>query len=196
MVLSSFVHKFLSHLNMSKLAKKLIPIPQGVTMEKNVDALQIKGPKGALSLSLLPYIEVSIEENGIRVSFTTDEKQARANCGTMWALIRNAFEGVSKGFEKKLEIEGVGYRVSMEGKALVLNIGYSHPVRFESPEGVEIKTEKNVMRVSGIDKGLVGRVAAQIRAMKKPEPYKGKGIRYQGEIIRRKAGKRVAGTTT
>jgi len=185
MVLSSFVHKFLSHLNMSKLAKKLIPIPQGVTMEKNVDALQIKGPKGALSLSLLPYIEVSIEENGIRVSFTTDEKQARANCGTMWALIRNAFE-----------IEGVGYRVSMEGKALVLNIGYSHPVRFESPEGVEIKTEKNVMRVSGIDKGLVGRVAAQIRAMKKPEPYKGKGIRYQGEIIRRKAGKRVAGTTT
>lgn len=181
---------------MSKLAKKLIPIPQGVSIEKNGDLVQIKGPKGALSLNVLPYTELTVESDGAKVSFSGKDKQSRANCGTMWALLKNAIEGVVNGYEKSLEIEGVGFRASTEGKTLVLNIGYSHPVKFESPQGVEINIDKNVIRVSGINKELVGRVAAKIRALKKPEPYKGKGIRYRGEIIRRKAGKKVTGTAT
>jgi len=180
---------------MSKLAKKLISTPQGVTVEKKTDTVEVKGPKGILIVNILPYTEIEIESGGTKVSFSGEEKQARANCGTMWALIKNAVEGVTKGYEKNLEIEGVGFRAAMEGKTLSLNIGFSHPVKFESPQGIEIKTEKNVIHVSGIDKELVGRVAAEIRAFKKPEPYKGKGIKYQGEIIRRKAGKKVAGTT-
>lgn len=181
---------------MSKLAKKLIPIPQGVSIEKNGDSVQIKGPRGVLSLNLLPHTGFTVENDGVKISFSGNDKQSRANCGTMWALLKNAVDGVANGYEKNLEIEGVGFRASTEGKTLVLNIGYSHPVKFEPPQGIEIKTDKNVIRVSGIDKDLVGRTAAQIRALKKPEPYKGKGIRYQGEVIRRKAGKKVAGTTT
>lgn len=180
---------------MSKLAKKLIPIPQGVTVENRGETIEIKGPKGALTLNILPQTKVAVENGSIRVSYSEERKQARANCGTMWALLRNAIEGASKGFQKNLEIEGIGYSASMEGKTLVLKVGYSHPVRFEPPREVAIKVEKNVIQVSGIDKEAVGRTAASIRAIKKPEPYKGKGIRYQGEVIRRKAGKKVAGAT-
>jgi large subunit ribosomal protein L6 len=180
---------------MSKLAKKSILIPPGTTVERNGEIVEVKGPRGSLSLKMLPWIDLDIENGSIRVSCAEKKKQARANCGTMWALLRNALEGVSKGFQKNLEIEGVGYRVAMEGKTLVLNVGYSHPVRFDPPDGVVIKVEKNFIQVSGIDKEAVGQAAAMIRAIKKPEPYKGKGIRYQGEVIRRKAGKKVAGTT-
>ena len=121
-----------------------------------------------------------------------DFKQARANCGTMWSLIRNAVQGVASGFSRSLEIEGVGYRAVLEGKELVLYLGYTQPVRLAPPVGVVIEVEKNTIKISGVDKELVNRTAAKIRAFRKPEPYKGKGIRYQGEVVRRKAGKKAA----
>ncbi|MBI4119526.1 MAG: 50S ribosomal protein L6 [Parcubacteria group bacterium] len=180
---------------MSKLAKKPIAIPEGVAVDKKEDVVEVKGPKGGITLRRLPFTDIALEDKGARVLCSGSEKQVKANCGTMWALLRNALVGVSQGFQKSLEIEGVGYRAALEGKTLVLNVGFSHPVRFSPPEGIEVKVDKNVINISGIDKDLVGRAAAQIRAIKKPEPYKGKGIRYQGEVIRRKAGKKVAGTT-
>ncbi len=177
---------------MSRLAKKTIPVPQGVTLEEKEGKIIVKGPKATLELTHLPGIKVKVENSEIKVEGPTEEKQDAANLGTMWALIRNAVLGVTEGFTKKLELEGVGFKAVAEGKSIVLNLGFSHPIRFTPPESIVISVEKNTITVSGPDKNLVGKAAAEIRAMKKPEPYKGKGIHYQGEVIRRKVGKKAA----
>lgn len=181
---------------MSKLAQKAIKIPNGTTVTVSDKTISIKGGKGILQIKELPSTVVSIENNAVSVSTTGKNKQSRSNLGTMWSLINNAIIGVTDGFSKVLEVEGVGFRVALEGNKLILNVGFSHSVEVKLPDGIETKVEKNTIHVSGIDKILVGQIAANIRAVKKPEPYKGKGIRYRGEIIRRKAGKKVVGTTT
>ncbi len=177
---------------MSRLARKQIAIPQGVTVSQMDDTLTVKGPKGEERLPLLPFVRVAIAADGIKVEKEGNHTQSRANMGTMWSLTRNAIEGITSGFSKVLEIEGVGYRAAVEGSTLVVSLGYVHPVRFPIPPGIQIAVEKNVVTVSGTSKDLVGRVASQIRALKKPEPYKGKGIRYRGEVVRRKVGKKAA----
>lgn len=168
---------------MSRLIKKSIVVPEGVSASVASGAFTVKGPKGELSVPLRGG-ELSVADGKIS-----------AGSGTLWALARNAVAGVTEGFVKNLEIEGVGYRAVLEGKELVLHLGYALPVRMKLPEGISVAVEKNMVKVSGIDKDLVGRAAAEIRAMKKPEPYKGKGIRYQGEVIRRKAGKKAASSS-
>jgi len=153
------------------------------------EKIVIKGTQGELQVRIPHGVEVSLENNAVKIKSSGSSSSV---VGTTWSLIRNAIEGVSKGYVKVLEIEGVGYRANVEGDKLVLSLGYVNPVRFPIPKGITIKTEKSVVTISGIDKDLVGRTAAEIRSLKKPEPYKGKGIRYQGEVIRRKAGKKAA----
>lgn len=157
----------------------------------------IKGPKGELSFELPPEVKAEILAEGEKkINILLSDKKspnARKVWGTNRAIISNAIEGVTKGFEKKLEIEGIGFRAGVEADNLVLNIGYSHPVKLKIPEGIKVSVEKNIIIIFGIDKNLVGQFAANIRKEKKPEPYKGKGIRYQGEIIRRKLGKKAVG---
>ncbi|MBI4086316.1 MAG: 50S ribosomal protein L6 [Candidatus Liptonbacteria bacterium] len=177
---------------MSRLAKKPIRLQESVTVKEESGMLLIKGPKGELGVRVLPFLSFGIKDGSVDVSPVNQIRQSRANAGTMWSLIKNAAEGVAAGFSKTLEIEGIGYRASVEGNALILALGYVQPVRVEIPEGIAIKTEKNMIHISGIDKRLVGETAARIRRLKKPEPYKGKGIRYQGEVVRRKAGKKAA----
>ncbi len=177
---------------MSRLAKKQIQLPEAVTVEEKSGMLLVKGPKGELRVRILPFLSLGIEDGSVGVSAVNQIRQSRANAGTMWSLIKNAAEGVATGFSKTLEIEGIGYRASVEGNTLILLLGYVQPVRVEIPEGITLKTEKNMIHISGIDKRLVGETAARIRQLKKPEPYKGKGIRYQGEVVRRKAGKKAA----
>lgn len=176
---------------MSRLAKKPISIDPGLSVVKDGGFLQFKGPKGELRVRILPMVDVEINENSISVTTQKSLKQARSNLGTLASLIRNSLEGVKSGFSKVLEIEGVGFRATMEGKTLVLSLGFVNPIRFDTPEGITIEVEKNQIRISGIDKEKVGQAAAEIRAFKKPEPYKGKGIRYQDEVIRRKSGKKA-----
>ncbi|OGY64679.1 MAG: 50S ribosomal protein L6, partial [Candidatus Harrisonbacteria bacterium RIFCSPHIGHO2_02_FULL_40_20] len=144
---------------------------------------------------LLEYINLEINGNQAIFKPSSMHKQARANWGTMTSLFKNALQGATEGFFKILEIEGVGYRASMEGNTLILSVGFTRPVKYTAPENIKIIVDKNGIKISGIDRQLVGQVAAQIRKIKKPEPYKGKGIHYQGEVIRRKAGKKVAGAT-
>lgn len=188
---------------MSRLIKKSIAIPEGVTATATVEVLAVKGAKGELQVVIPAGIAAAIEGKEIWIKNAEGATgapdvivpEAAALLGTTWALTRNAIEGVSQGFLKVLEIEGVGYRAAIEGKDLVLHLGYALPVRMPVLEGVAIVVEKNMIKVSGIDKELVGRAAAEIRALKKPEPYKGKGIHYQGEVIRRKVGKK-AGTAS
>ncbi len=151
--------------------------------------LVFKGPKGEKRLSINPEVKVKIEGEEIWVSPVGN---MTAHVGTAWSLIRNSIEGVSSGFSKILDIEGVGYKAALEGKDLSLSLGYAHPVRVKIPEGIVLVIEKNVtIKISGSDKDLVGLIAANIRALKKPEPYKGKGIRYRGEVVRRKVGKKA-----
>ncbi len=178
---------------MSRLAKKSIAVPQGVTVKHDGQVLRVKGAKGELAVRTVG-VEVKVEEGKVWVS---EDKKGEATplTGTIWSLVKNAIQGVAEGFLKILEIEGVGYRAVLEGKELVLFLGYAQPVRMKMPEGVAVKIEKNAIEISGIDKDLVGRVAANIRALKKPEPYKGKGIHYRGEVIRRKVGKKAGATT-
>ncbi len=176
---------------MSRLIKKPIAIPQGVTVTQGDAVLAVKGPKGELSVKLPSHVTVKIDGQTLWVEKSGEGEKAML--GTIWALTKNALQGVTEGFTKVLEIEGVGYRAAVEGKDLTLHLGYALPVKFPVEDGATVAVEKNVIKVSGIDKELVGRVAAEIRALKKPEPYKGKGIHYQGEVIRRKAGKK-AGT--
>lgn len=182
---------------MSRLAKKPIPIEPGVTASLAGDVLFLKGPKGEKSLKVLPFVEIKIQDGQIQVQSKTSQtlKQARANLGTMWSLIRNAVIGVSHEFTKILEIEGIGYRANLEGQALVLSLGFVNLVRYLPPDGISITVKKNTITISGIDKEQVGQAAAKIRSFKKPEPYKGKGIRYQGEVIRRKAGKKAVASS-
>jgi large subunit ribosomal protein L6 len=179
---------------MSRLIKKSIPLPEGVTLVMSGDFLMVKGPKGELKISIPAGVSVTTEGQEVWVKGGEGEAMG-PEFGTVWALVRNAIEGVRDGFKKILEIEGVGYRAALEGKELVLHLGYALPVRVPVLEGVALSVEKNTITVTGIDKELVGRAAAEIRALKKPEPYKGKGIHYQGEVIRRKVGKK-AGTTS
>lgn len=174
---------------MSRIGKLPIEIKQGVTVTVEGSKVIVSGPKGELSHTLNPEIKVAVEDNTVFVSKNVETKEAAGLHGLTRTLISNMVKGVSEGFEKRLEYHGVGYRANMEGKTLVMALGFSHPVRYSAPEGIEIKVEKNVIVVTGIDKQLVGQIAAEIRGFKKPEPYKGKGIRYQGEKIRRKAGK-------
>jgi large subunit ribosomal protein L6 len=182
------------NIGMSKLAKKLVSVPSGVTVQGDGLAVRVVGPKGELSVRIPHGIAWSMEEGGVRVKTGLVTKQSRADVGTTWSLIRNAVEGVTSGFSKVLEIEGVGYKMAVEGDTVVLSLGYVNPVRLAVPQGLAAAAEKNAMTISGMSKDLVGRFAAEIRAQKKPEPYKGKGIHYRGEVIRRKAGKKA--TTT
>jgi large subunit ribosomal protein L6 len=170
------------------VGKLPVAIPAGVTVEVKDARVHVKGPKGQLSMHVLMGTEVTIQDGHARVN---SEKQTRNPAfGTMRALIQNMVTGVTNGFSKTLEIVGTGYRAQMDGKKLVLQLGFSHPVVFHPPEGITIKVENPTrLTVSGADKALVGQVAADLRAYRPPEPYKGKGIKYEGEYIRRKAGK-------
>lgn len=178
---------------MSRIGKKQITIPDGASVTKDGPHILVKGPKGELGWKLNQAIDIVIEGKILTVKPVSlaKLKVAAALWGTTRALIQNMVDGVTRGFEKKLEIEGIGYRASLEGKTLQLSVGFSHPVRIEAPEGIQFKVEKNVITISGIDKVLVGEMAARIRRVKPPEPYKGKGIRYQGEVVRRKQGKKA-----
>jgi large subunit ribosomal protein L6 len=179
---------------MSRLIKKSIPLPAGVTVSERGDSFIVKGPKGELAIAVMPGIVVTSKDGGIWVE-QGKELANFAMLGTTWSLIKNATLGVTDGFTKKLEIEGVGYRAALEGKELVMYLGYAQPVRVRVPDDVTAAVEKNTtILFSGTSKENVGQIAAKIRALKKPEPYKGKGIHYAGEVIRRKVGKK-AGTT-
>lgn len=175
---------------MSRIGKKPIEIPAGVTVAMNGNTVTVKGPKGELSRDFNPEMEFKLEENILAVFRPSDSKEHRALHGTTRSLVSNMVEGVSKGFEKTLELIGVGYRAQKQGKKLVLSVGYSHPVEFEPEEGLEVEVPANTkIIVKGISKERVGALAADIRAVRPPEPYKGKGIRYEGEYVRRKEGK-------
>lgn len=174
---------------MSRIGYKPIYIPDGVTVSINQRNLTAKGQKGELNLKVLNNIEVEIASNVLKVTRKSDDKPTKAYHGLTRALIFNMITGVSHGFTKKLELRGVGFKASLDNGLLSLNVGFSHPVLIKQPEGIEIKLEKNTIIISGIDKQAVGEMAAKIRQVKKPEPYKGKGIRYEGEIVRKKAGK-------
>ncbi|MBI3114951.1 MAG: 50S ribosomal protein L6 [Candidatus Kerfeldbacteria bacterium] len=177
---------------MSRIGRLPIPIPDGVTLTVSGQTVSAKGPKGELSLPLHEHVTVEVKAGAAAVTVAQpDVKDDRALWGLFRVLIQNMVTGVTKGFEKRLEVQGVGYRAEAGGKTLKLFLGFSHPVAFPLPEGVEAKVEKNVIVVTGIDKQLVGAVAADIRSLRKPEPYKGKGIRYVDEVVRRKAGKVV-----
>jgi len=183
---------------MSRIGKKPIKIPPGVEVEisgEEVKEVKVKGPKGELSRSLPSELDVEKKEDFLWVRARINTRRAKALWGLMRTLIANMITGVVEGFEKKLEIEGIGYKATLVGEDLELKIGFTHPVRIKKPEGIQFSVEKNVITVSGIDKEKVSQIAAKIRSIRPPEPYKGKGIRYQGEVIRRKAGKKAAGVT-
>ena len=176
---------------MSRIGKRPVPLPSGVTANKEGETLLVKGPKGQLQLQMRDEIAYEIGDEGILVKPANDTKQARAFWGMQRTLVDNLVTGVSEGFTKVLEISGVGYRAQAQGRNLRLQLGYSHDVNFPVPEGIEVKTpDQNTVEISGIDKQKVGQVAAEIRRWRKPEPYKGKGIKYRGEYIFRKEGKK------
>ncbi|KKR86546.1 MAG: 50S ribosomal protein L6 [Candidatus Curtissbacteria bacterium GW2011_GWA1_41_11] len=174
---------------MSKIGKLPVSIPDGVAVNVADNAVKVSGPKGELSFSFRPEIKVEIDNNAIKVVRKNDTKFVKALHGLTRSLIANMVKGVTEGHNKQLELVGVGYRASKQGDSLVLNVGYSHPVVIESLPGIQLDTKENKIIVSGADKALVGEIAATIRRVRPPEPYKGKGIKYVDEIIRRKAGK-------
>ena len=175
---------------MSRVGRKPVEIPAGVTVTLNGDTVTVKGPKGELTRTFHSDIEIKVEDNNVVVNRPSDAKLHRSLHGTTRAIIANMIEGVSKGFERNLELIGVGYRAQKQGKKLVLNVGYSHPVEIEPEEGIEIEVPANTkISIKGTDKERVGALAANIRDVRPPEPYKGKGIRYEGEHVRRKEGK-------
>jgi large subunit ribosomal protein L6 len=176
---------------MSRLGKQPIEIPSGVTVEVVDGTIKVKGSKGELEKKFPKGVDVKVEGNEVTVSKTSETKESRALWGTFASHIQNMIEGVTEGFKKELEIEGVGYRAEAQGNKIKLNVGFSHPVELEAPQGVEVSVEKSLITVSGIDKEVVGQFAANIRKVKKPEPYKGKGIHYVGEYIIRKQGKKA-----
>ncbi len=177
---------------MSRIGKLPVTITQGVELSVSGNIISAKGPKGELTAQLLPGFEIEIADDKATIVKKADTRLAQQQYGLMRTLVFNLVAGVSEGFQKQLEIDGVGYRVALKGNSLELNLGYSHPINYTPPAGVELKVEQNVITVSGADKQLVGEVAANIREFRKPEPYKGKGIHYMGETIRRKAGKAAA----
>lgn len=174
---------------MSRIGKLPIEIPSGVTITVDSDVITVKGAKGELTVPHLSHVTVKEDEGKLTVSRKDDERIAKAQHGLQRSLLQNAVDGVTKGFEKKLEVNGVGFRVAMSGQDLEMSLGFSHPVKYKTPQGIQISVNKMEITVSGIDKQQVGQVAAEIRALKKPEPYKGKGIKYADEQILRKAGK-------
>ncbi len=180
---------------MSKIGKKLIEIPDGVNVLIENGLVKVKGPKGELEYKIPRELKVTLMENKIAVLPISKSKRTPALWGTIRAVIANMISGVTNGFEKKLEIEGIGFKAQTQGNDLVFNLGYSHQIVFKVPDGIKVDVLKNTITIGGISKELVGQTAANIRALKKPEPYKGKGIRYAGEVIKRKVGKKVAGTT-
>lgn len=174
---------------MSRVGKQPIAIPSGVTITVDKAEITVAGSKGTLKQFTMPGIIVKQEDDELLVSRADDEPKTRAKHGLMRALLSNMVQGVSQGFSKKLEINGVGYRVAQQGAGLKLNLGYSHDIMYDLPEGVTADVQQNTITVNGISKQHVGQVAAEIRALRKPEPYKGKGIKYAGERILRKSGK-------
>ncbi|MGC1853613.1 MAG: 50S ribosomal protein L6 [Solirubrobacterales bacterium] len=177
---------------MSRIGRKPIPIPEAVTVELAAGQVAVKGPKGELRQALAPEMKVEQDDGTVTVQRPTDRGEHRALHGLTRSLIANMVEGVTDGFEKRLEIQGVGYRAQLKGKSLELALGYSHPISVEPPEGIEFEVpQQTEIIVRGIDKQLVGQVAADIRKRRPPEPYKGKGIRYRDEHVMRKVGKRA-----
>lgn len=175
---------------MSRIGKLPIEIPAGVTITVDNDFITVKGPKGELKQFMMPGINVKVDGGDkVIVARETEEREHRSKHGLMRTLIANMITGVTKGFEKKLEVTGVGFRVNLAGNVLKMSLGFSHEVQYKIPDGIQIKVEQLTITVAGIDKQLVGQVAAEIRSFKKPEPYKGKGIAYSGERILRKSGK-------
>jgi large subunit ribosomal protein L6 len=174
---------------MSRIGKQAIEIPAGVKLEVDGAKITAMGPKGNLEARLLPGLSLEIEESAARIVKKRDDEETNRTHGLMRTLVGNIVTGVSKGYEKQLEINGVGYRANVGGGNVNLTLGYSHPIAFALPQGIEAKVERNIITISGADKQVVGQVAANIRALRKPEPYKGKGIKYINERIRRKAGK-------
>jgi len=177
---------------MSRVGKKPVTIPQGVKAEYKEQTLTVTGPKGTLTLPVHPKVSMNVSENEIVVDVAKKEdKKEKALWGLFRSLVQNVVDGVSKGFEKKLEVNGVGFKVAAAGSKLTLNLGFSHPIDVEIPADLQVSVDKNVITVAGADKQRVGQFAAEVRDLKKPEPYKGKGIKYADEVILRKAGKVV-----
>ena len=175
---------------MSRIGKKPILLPQGVKVELKDGAVAVKGPKGSLARTLLEGLEVEITDKVVNLKRSGDDKKTRSYHGLMRTLVSNMVDGVSKGFEKKLEIVGIGYRSELHANKLVFNLGYSHPIDFPLPAGISAEVEKQTLvTIKGVDKELVGQIAAKIRDLRRPDPYKGKGVKYQGEVLRKKAGK-------
>ena len=174
---------------MSRIGRKPITVPAGVTLEQTGSRIVVTGPKGSLELDLLPGLALEQTDGVVKLAKTEETPETGRSYGLMRTLVNNMIIGVSQGFTRQLEINGVGFRASIAGNTITLSLGFSHPVVFTLPDGVEAKVEKNLVTLSGFDKQQVGQVAANLRALKKPEPYKGKGIKYVEERIRRKAGK-------
>lgn len=175
---------------MSRIGKKPIALPQGVNVDIKDGMVSVQGPKGSLSRPLLEGIQVDMKEGALAIKRANDTKRVRSYHGLMRTLVANMVDGVSKGFEKKLEIVGIGYRSELQGNSIVLYLGYSHPINFPLPAGISADIEKQtIVTIKGIDKELVGQVSAKIRDLRRPDPYKGKGVKYAGEVLRKKAGK-------
>ena len=180
---------------MSRIGKQPIAIPSGVTVTYENGVITVKGSKGELTFSPHPDMQILVTEELVQVKRPSNHRDHKSLHGLTRSLIENMVKGVSEGYSKRLEVNGVGYRFKVQGKKLNLSLGFSHPIEYQTPEGIELKADeekKNILIISGIDKQLVGQTAAEIRAFRKPEPYKGKGIKYEDEIIRRKAGKTAA----
>jgi large subunit ribosomal protein L6 len=175
---------------MSRIGKKPVTLPKGVTLQVQGNTVAVKGPRGELRRSVHPEMRIAFEKDQFTVSRPSEEKRHKALHGLTRTLVQNMVDGVSKGFSKTLEIQGVGYKAEAKPYGVNLIVGFSHPVKYEAPKGIKISVDNNVVvKIEGADKELVGQVAAELRAVRPPEPYKGKGIRYQGEHVRRKAGK-------
>jgi large subunit ribosomal protein L6 len=186
--------KFGKNKNMSKIGKKPILIPEGTEIKIDGQKVFIKGPKGQLFREIPSEIKIQVRNNKIFILPEVESIFNKKFWGTTRSILANMVNGVSKGFEKKLEIQGIGFKAAIEGDEIILNVGYSHPVKIKIPQNLKILIEKNIISVSGIDKEMVGQFAAVIRKIKTPEPYKGKGIRYLGEQVRKKAGKKAEKT--
>jgi large subunit ribosomal protein L6 len=175
---------------MSRIGRKPVTVPKGVTLQVQGNTVAVKGPRGELRRALHPEMQIALDKDQFTVARPSEEKRHKALHGLTRTLVQNMVEGVSKGFSKSLEIQGVGYKAEAKPYGVNLIVGYSHPVKYEAPKGIKITVDNNTMvKIEGADKELVGQVAAELRAVRPPEPYKGKGIRYVGEQVRRKAGK-------
>ena len=176
---------------MSRIGKMPVPIPQGVEIQRDGNVVRVKGPKGEISSRIPPGLTVTIEQKELRIARSSEEPQDRAYHGLLRSLVANAVQGVTKGFSRDLEIVGVGYKAEVRGKAIVFSLGYSHPINFPIPEGIQVALDAKAgkLSISGADRQQVGQTAAEIRKLRVPDPYKAKGIKYSDEVIRRKVGK-------